>query len=316
MTDTLTDRRDPRQESLYLSWNIPFELVELPLADIRVLEGAQVRDLGNIAPSEGVTEYATHMRAGAKFPPIAVMRPNILIDGNTRLGAARSNRFDSTPAYLLEISTVDVAKAVAAALNQLNGRRLTSAEVQKSALIMLRELHLSDDAVAAAIGRSSQMVRIWRRYGETEAHASRLNLDEHLDKVSKNQRDVLASVTLDAPFAELVKLTSDIKVPNSELRRVVKAVTAASSDADALEVVAAARKGMVAVGPEPRRAQINVKARRARMIVPQVLNLRPADLFDAAKAEEDRKMWLELQEFVGGVLSMYDQRAAVGALNI
>jgi hypothetical protein len=73
---------------------------------------------------------------------------------------------------------------------------------------------------------------------------------------------------------------------------------------------------MVAVGPEPRRALINVKARRARMIVPQVLNLHPADLFDAVKAEDDRKMWLELQEFVAGVLSMYDQRAAVGALNV
>ena len=93
MSTTIAEaqNRDPRAEALFAQWNIPFELNhEFSIADIRRLDGAQVRDLGHIAPEEGVQEYATQMRSGALFPPIVLMKPNILVDGNTRLAAANA----------------------------------------------------------------------------------------------------------------------------------------------------------------------------------------------------------------------------------
>ena len=252
MSNTMTgaENRDPRAEALFTQWNIPFELNQaFSVADIRRLDGAQVRDLGHIAPGEGVQEYATQMRSGALFPPIVLMKPNILVDGNTRLGAAAAVERETFPAYVIDVPTVDFAKSVAGALNQLNGRRLDAAEAQRVALTMLQELKFNDDQIAAYVGRSSQMVRTWRRLAETEARAKRLGLAEQLDSVSKNQQDRIASISHDAPFAEVVKLLSESKVPNGELRSIVQDVMKAPSEADELERVAKARVELRAMGP-------------------------------------------------------------------
>ena len=247
---TGAENRDPRAEALFAQWNIPFEVnPEFPVADIRRLDGAQVRDLGHIAPGEGVQEYATQMRSGALFPPIVLMKPNILVDGNTRLGAAQEVELESLPAYVIDVPTVDFAKSVAGALNQLNGRRLDAAEAQRVALTMLQELRFNDDQIAAYVGRSSQMVRTWRRQAETEARARRLGLAGQLETVSRNQQDRIASISHDAPFAEVVKLLSESKVPNGELRAIVQDIIKAPSEADELERVARARVDLRAMGP-------------------------------------------------------------------
>ena len=305
--------RDARIEALWLSWNVPNELVEFPIEDIRTLEGAQVRELGHIAPSEGVEEYALQMKGGAQFPPIVLMKPNILIDGNTRLGAARENNLSTFPAYVIDVPTVDFAKAVAGALNQLNGRRLTAGEAQGVALTMLRELKFSDEQAAAHVGRSAQMVRTWRLQSETESRANRVGLADNLGDVSMNQRVKLASIGHDAPFAEMLKLVSEAKVPNSELTRVVKEIKAAPSDADALEVVAEARKEWRQIGPEPRTVQVNKAARRARMTIPQLLHLDPLDVFDPDKAETDRELWEGLRAHVAKILNVFDARSTANA---
>ena len=59
MTDTLTVAsvsHDPRAEALFGQWNIAFELKEILIDEVRLLDGAQVRDVANIAPSEGVED--------------------------------------------------------------------------------------------------------------------------------------------------------------------------------------------------------------------------------------------------------------------
>ena len=147
--------------------------------------------------------------------------------------------------------TVDFAKSVAGALNQLNGRRLDAAEAQRVALTMLQELKFNDDQIAAYVGRSSQMVRTWRRQAETEARAKRLGLEEQLQTVSKNQQDRIASIGHDAPFAEVVKLLSESKVPNGELRSIVQDIVRAPSEADELDRVAKAHAELRAMGPVP-----------------------------------------------------------------
>lgn len=310
MADTLTVAsvsHDPRAEALFGQWNIAFELKEILIDEVRLLDGAQVRDVANIAPSEGVEEYATQMRSGANFPPVVLMKPNILIDGNTRLEAARRNGRSLFPAYVVEVPTVDFAKAVAGGLNQLNGRRLTSAEAQRVALTMVEQLHWNDEQVAAYVGRTSQMVRTWRRQAETEIKAKRLGLGDQVGHISKNQQDVIAGVVHDAPFAELVKLAADVKVPRKELSRIVKEIGKAPSEVDEIQVVTSARTQMVPVGPPPRRAQRNLAAHRARMVIPQLLNLKPLEVLEPARFEEDHKLWHALRDHVDAVLVAFDE---------
>ena len=306
---TEAQNRDPRAEALFAQWNIPVELnQDFPIDDIRRLDGAQVRDLGHVAPAEGVQEYAMQMSSGALFPPIVLMKPNILVDGNTRLGAAKSIGRETFAAYVIDVPTVDFAKSVAGALNQLNGRRLDAAEAQRVALTMLQELKFNDDQIAAYVGRSSQMVRTWRRQAETETRAKRLGLAEQLDSVSKNQQDRIASINHDAPFAEVVKLLSEAKVPNGELRSIVQDVIKAPSEADELERVARARAELRALGPHPRRAQTNPVARRARMVIPQLLNMKPLALLEPARLNEDRKAWEQLRGHCDDVLRVFAEQ--------
>ena len=207
----------------------------------------------------------------------------------------------------MEVPTVDFAKAVAGGLNQLNGRRLTSAEAQRVALTMVEQLHWNDERVAAYVGRTAQMVRTWRRQAETELKAKRLGLGDQVGHISKNQQDVIAGVVHDAPFAELVKLASDLKVPRKELSRIVKEIGKAPSEADEIQVVTLARTEMAPVGPPPRRAQRNVAAHRARMVIPQLLNIKPLDALEPARFEDDRKLWHALRDHVDAVLVAFDE---------
>jgi hypothetical protein len=312
MATTLTEANlDPRAEKLFRDWNMKFQLEPAyPIADIRRLDGAQVRDVGNIAPEEGVAEYATQMKAGAAFPPIVLMGPNILLDGNTRLLAAASIGQETFPAYVVDVPTVDMGKSVAGALNQLNGRRLTGDEAQRLALILLHELHFNDEQVSAYIGRSAQQVRLWRREHETEDRARRLGLGDKLDAINDRQRERIASITHDAPFAETVKLLSDIKVRPGDLRNLVNAVVKAPSEADELELVTRARTELVPVGPPPRRAQANKVARMARMNIAALMKAAedPLALLDPSRLEEDRKAWEVLRERADAVLAFLAQQ--------
>src|SRR5215472_8713856 len=100
MASTVTTG-DVRFEALFQRWGLQWEFVpELSLADqLKTLDEAQVRDLSHIAPTERVHEYALQMKGGANFPPIVLMAPNILIDGNTRAQAGRQAGRTTLPAY-------------------------------------------------------------------------------------------------------------------------------------------------------------------------------------------------------------------------
>ena len=46
-------------------------------------------------------------------------------------------------------------------------------------------------------------------------------------------------------------------------------------------------------------------ARRARMVVPQLLNLKPLALLEPARLEDDRKLWAQLRAHCDEVLRVF-----------
>src|SRR5205823_3856296 len=65
--------------------HIPFSFEpNLPVDEIGITEGQQVRLIRHRAPPEMVARYAQQMKAGAVFPAIVVNDRRELIDGNTR----------------------------------------------------------------------------------------------------------------------------------------------------------------------------------------------------------------------------------------
>lgn len=69
-----------------------------------------------------------------------------------------------------------------------------------------------------------------------------------------------------------------------------------------------ARTDLRPTGPGGLAAPVNLKAKRMRMVLPQVLKLAPPmDVYDPVRADEDRKTWQQVRAMCDRMLEMYDQ---------
>lgn len=298
---------DPKVESLLREWNLRFELLEaVDIDSIVQVSEQQARAVAHRALPENVDRYYEHMKNGAQFPPIVLREPRIMLDGNTRISAATKLGLKTFPAYVVhDITTPDMARALSAAINQLNGVALTNAEAQEIALEMLYgDLKFPVTTVARYVGRSGAQINRWRKQAEVMRHAERLGIEEQAKAISANQREKLASVQFDEPFRRLVDVVAGSKPPNSELTTLVKEIEKATSEQEAISLVESAAMDWRPTGPTNRVVR-NEKARRARMLIPQLLNLRATDVFDPEKADEDRAMWENLRNQVEDVLRAF-----------
>jgi hypothetical protein len=315
-----TPIRDMRFEALFQRWNLTFEFVpDLHLTDdLKVLDEAQVRDLANIGPTPRVDEYAMQMKAGAPFPPIVVASQlrdsaNVMIDGNTRARAARKLHREIFPAYVVSpIPDVNFAKVLAGALNQLGGARLEQAEARKTALTAM-DMGYSDDQIAREIGYSAESVRRWRRDQQLEDRVERLGLGEAVKKITKTQRNALAAIDHDVPFAEAVTLAADIKADPQDFKELIEEVKQAPSDEGATAIIAKAREDWQPIGPPPQKVYRNKVASQARMHIGGLLKIDdPAAVYDPTKSDEDLQKWRELRDVVDRVLAVFEQQLPTG----
>ena len=126
---------NPQAESIFNRWGLSFELIDaFPIAEIKDIEGQQVRFRTNIANADVVEEYYEQQQNGAVFPPVVLAFPGTIIDGNTRLAMARKAKLETFPVYMVKTSSLDLAKALGAALNQIGGVRLTQDEAYRAAV--------------------------------------------------------------------------------------------------------------------------------------------------------------------------------------
>jgi hypothetical protein len=154
-------------EAKLKEWQLSYNVDrEFPIDQIRVSDDAQVRKVKEIAPAARVQEYAMQMRNGAVFPPILLRKPgNILIYGNTRIGAAKHIGRKTFPAIIVDTKTEDMHKILAAAVNQMGGERLSPDSAHEAALLMMQSGY-PDSAIARELGRDLSQVRRWRNQRE------------------------------------------------------------------------------------------------------------------------------------------------------
>ena len=307
MTTIMKPISDPKVEAILREWNLRFDLLEaVEIGSIVQVSEQQARAAAHRALPENVDRFYEHMKNGAQFPPIVLREPRIMLDGNTRIGAATKLGLQYFPAYVVQdITTTAMARALSAAINMLNGQPLDAAEAQEIAIEMLYgELKLPIGTVARYVGRSGAQITRWRKQAEVRKHAERLEIGDQLSVISANQREKLAAVQFDEPFRRLVSVVSESKPPNAELTTVVREIEKVTSEQDAINLVESAAAQWRPTGPGGRVVR-NEKARRARMVIPQLLNLRPADLYDPERAEDDRRMWEQLREHVEDVQRVF-----------
>lgn len=291
-------------------WDMPYEIDrQFPIDKIERPRNVQVREATNIAPAARVEEYSHQMRNGAVFPPVLIRAGTFaLIDGHTRLKAARRVGRRTFPAIIVTTPTNDMAKVLAAAINMQGGERLQPTEAHEAALLMM-EQGFPDAAVARELGRDLSQVRRWRAQDDVTKRAQRLGLDEQAKQIPRTALGPLAGVNFDAPFTELTRLLADVRPPEREARELVAKVMAEPSEAAAIAKVAELRTELAPSGPPPRVAA-RKQIRSARMAIANLLKLkgRPDTAFDPAKREEELARWQQAREVVEEVLAALRQQ--------
>jgi ParB-like chromosome segregation protein Spo0J len=288
-------------EAKIADWRLPFEFIEEYAVDSVTIDAeAQVRAGIHIAPRERVDEYAAQMRNGAKFPPIVVNERRALLDGNTRLAAARRVKRATLPTYVVTCGTPEMAVMLAAALNQMGGERLTAAEAAEAAQVMMAR-GFPDDVICRELGRDPTAVRRWKAQLETTERADRLGLD--VKTLTKAALERLASVRREDPFKEAVALVRDagIKKP-ADITALVDEINQATSDEAALHKIAERRDELAPAGPPPGRANVRKEVQVARMAIGSLLTVADADLTTLAPTLPDRERWLKLLDLVSRVV--------------
>lgn len=304
-------------ESFLTAWRVRYDFVpRFPIESIVDIDGQQVRKRENIANPATVEEYYQQLKNGAEgFPPIVLRdlgTPDgkaAMVDGNTRRAAyLRDHRIDM-PAYVLTGVSMDHARQMAGGLNQLGGVRLTADEAMATALdMMASETAYTDAQIARNVGRAASQVRQWRDAQTAFIHAKKLGVTEIFERVPKGQHRVLAKIVQDEPFKAAVNLAGTRKVPHADLKKLVSEVTTAPSEEDALAAVSAIEAELPLSGPDGSTVIRNDKARRMRMLLPQIANLAtPDELYEAERAVEDRASWLVVLDRAEKMLAYYSE---------
>jgi len=306
---------DPRTAGLQIEaklvdWQLSYDYQpEYQIDDVRVADWIQVREARHLADKDTLTEFVTQMREGAVYPPIVLMEPDVLVDGNHRLNAARQLKRRAIPAFVVRFATVDMAKSFAAAMNQMNGRRLTADEAFEVASTMFG-MGLADDAIAREVGRSQESVRQMRRKKEFGERADRLGISDAVEGVKDAQRVKLTMIDHDPVFDVATKIVAEARPPMADVNKLVKLAQDAASDGEAIEALNRMRAELAPAGPPPKRVTVPAEVRQARMYLGGLAKLRtnPTSLLDLA-SEETRATsilrWQQIGELAGEVLRLY-----------
>jgi ParB-like chromosome segregation protein Spo0J len=306
---------DPRSlglptEAKLVDWLLNYEYdPEFELDSIRIANWAQVRAETSLADKDSLEEFKTQMGEGVVYPPIVVMAPDVLIDGNHRYRAARALKRKALPTFVVHFPTVDMAKAFSGAINQLNGRRLTNEEAFQDAVTMFA-MGLDDEAIAREIGRSRENVRQLRLRKEFAERAIKLNLSDAAERISDRQRVRLATIAHDPVFDRAVRIAAETGGKGKTVASLVKIAKEASSDPEAITALEQERAGLVPAGPPPVRTAIPSETRQARLHLGGLLKFEanPMVLLDQADQEHRERSidsWRRLRAMADAVLGLY-----------
>lgn len=309
---SLKHTRNNQVEDLMTQWRIHWEYVPAyPLADIKIIDGQQVRSQDHLAPKDVVKEYAEQARNGAAFPPIVLARDidgrHSMVDGNTRYRMALELEAETFPVYVASVQSMDYARTLGAALNQIGGRRLTEREALEAVLVMVGEnVNFTDVEIAQAVGIPASRVAVWRKENETEQRAKALGVAVKVEALTTGQRKELARIVDDARFVAVVDLLSSRRVKRDDLRDLIADVVKAPSDEAAYAAIAELAESLPVGGPRGEAPVLNEKAKRMRMLLPQIINMYPPEtVYESERAADDFASWKRVLKVVLDMLDMY-----------
>lgn len=249
-------------------------------------EGQQVRSIEHRAPGPMVTRFAEQMKAGATFPAIVINENGELIDGNTRrLAAVKAGR-STIAAYICHGLTPLQARSLSVELNQCHGLSMTDEEIYAFVRGAVQEgQSLDTKAYARMTGVRPAKLERWKAQATFQLRARRCGIpDAHVAGLPGSAQAALNGIRLTPVLIAATSLATAGRMTSGDIRKLVVAINAATSEAAALAVVAAERDSRgqdirsIASGFSP----TNRPSRRSAMHVAALLKITVDDLLDVA----------------------------------
>jgi|ERR1022692_3572918 hypothetical protein len=231
-------------EQMLKARSIEFDFeANVQISEIRDAEGNQVRLTEHRAPKDQVAKYAVAMKHGATFPAIVLNDRLERIDGNTRLEARIKNGDETIPAYICHGLTPLEARSLSVELNQSNGLAMTEEEIRQFVDgAVLEGQHADLRTLARMTGVRETKIARWIAETQFSARAAREGIDErHADALPASTRATLNATRLAAVFRAMTQLAAEARIPAAQVKKIVAQANAASSESDALAIVAAER---------------------------------------------------------------------------
>lgn len=215
----------------------------LAVEKIRDVEGNQVRLTEHRAPKAMVERYAEQMKAGAMFPAIVVNDRYELVDGNTRLAAVRRNKRAVVAAYVCSDLSALEARSLSVELNQAHGLSMTEEEIHNFVVNAVQDGQILDTkAYARMTGTKASTLSRWVAAKHFQMRAARDGIRMgDVGTLSTSVQAALNVAKLKSVFAAVTAIAVDARVSATELKAIVTESNGATSEAEALAVVAAAR---------------------------------------------------------------------------
>lgn len=264
MTVDLVDR-------LGFGWELDYEY---PVDKFDLTKRVQIREERHYVPQEGVTRFAAAMRQGHKFPPVVVSSDGYVVDGNTRIEAARRNRFPTMQTVVLsepyEAAPDSVKRrytAVGAAANASNGKGIDKKEIRDAVILIGSDPTYTATRIGAILGIPEHYVQSYLAEGRTVTRAKQLGLDVN-DSFTAAQLRLLGKVrgVNDPVWRRLFTLVKDSGMAPTELRDLLKSVRESGSEQKATAILTEER--------ESRRQQIAEYKATAKSKPPVAAQLR------------------------------------------
>lgn len=233
-------------ERLGFKWEMDYEY---PLPD--TAQRVQIRDLKHYTPGGQVAAYAAAMRRGDKFPPIVMTRDGHLVDGNTRVEAARRNKRPDLQAFILNLNyetaserEVRRLKILGAGFNTRNGKGIDRNEIARAVKAVAGDGTWDATRVAALLGVTDATVQGIFAEQRARDRAKKLGIDLN-GSVPATQVKMLGQRSPkfnDEPFAAVTHLTQDAGLDSRALRDLCDRMQAVGSDREKVAIVAEERK--------------------------------------------------------------------------
>ncbi len=237
MSAQIESKLDARQVAYQFEPNLSVD-------KIHDVEGNQVRLIDHRAPKALVDRYAEQMKAGAVFPAIVVNDRYEIVDGNTRWTAVRRNKRDVVAAYVCsDLSALD-ARSLSVELNQSHGLSMTEEEVRAFVVNAVQDGQVLDTkAYARMTGTKASTLARWVAAKHFQMRAAREAIPaDGVASLSTSVQAALQVAKLKSVFIALTSLAIDAKVPALRLRAIITQANIATSEGEALAVVATARE--------------------------------------------------------------------------